>query len=93
MTDSQLDSEESQIELPSRSKANFLISWLATSVTLAAYFGLMITVSLAPQLLTQPITPGSAITTGVALGAAIIIFLIVVAALFTRWNNKLDERL
>ncbi len=32
-------------------------------------------------------------TTGIVLGGFIIVFLIVVAAVFTRWNNKLDENL
>lgn len=91
MTDSQLEAEGSQTELAPRSKGYTVVSWLATAVTLAAYFGLMIAVSLAPSLLTQPVTPGNAITSGIAFGAAIIVFLIVVAAVFTRWNNKLDE--
>ena len=67
------------------------VAWIATAATLATYFGLMIAVSLAPSTLTQPISPGSAMTNGIVLGAAIIVFLIVVAAVFTRWNNKLDE--
>ncbi len=67
------------------------VAWIATAVTLATYFGLMIAVSLAPSLLTQSVVTGSAITTGIVIGAAIIVFLIVVSAVFTRWNNKLDE--
>lgn len=74
-----------------RDKRHARVAWISTSVTLATYIGLMIAVSLAPSLLTQPITSGSAVTNGIVLGAAIIIFLIAVAAIFTRWNNKLDE--
>ena len=91
MTDPSRPSETAPPEPNLYIKRHGKVAWIATAVTLATYFGLMIAVSLAPSLLTQAILPGSALTTGIVLGGAIIVFLIVVAAVFTRWNNKLDE--
>ncbi len=77
--------------MPARSKRHGMVAWIATAVTLATYFGLMLTVALAPSLLTKTIVTGSSISIGIVAGVIIIIFLIAVSAVFTIWINKLDQ--
>lgn len=72
-------------------KRHGTIAWILTAFTLATYFILMLTVALAPSMLTRTITADSALPVGIVAGIIIIIVLIVVAAVFTVWTNKLDD--
>ncbi len=74
-----------------KAKRHLIVAWIATAVTLATYFILMLAVALAPAILTQAVTAGSALTLGIVAGFLIILFLILAAAVFTIWNNKLDS--
>jgi len=73
------------------SQRHLKVAWIATALTLATYFILMLAVALTPSVLTQTVTAESTISIGIIAGVAIILFLIFVSAVFTIWNNKLDD--
>ena len=52
----------------------------------------MLLVAISPATLTRTMGQAGVVTVGIVLGIAIIIALIVIAAVFTVWNNKVDER-
>jgi uncharacterized membrane protein (DUF485 family) len=64
------------------------IAWGATVLTLASYLALMLGVAYAPGLLAGPIADGGLMSVGLVAGIGVIVVLVIISALFTRWRNQ-----
>lgn len=84
-------SEAQKQEHKDRKTRHMRVAWMATAFTLASYFCLMVLVALSPSTLTKPVNDGGVVTLGLVFGVLIIAVLIIIAAAFTFWNNKVDQ--
>jgi uncharacterized membrane protein (DUF485 family) len=68
------------------------LAWLLSAIVLAAYYALMIAVAFFPALLHAPLSEGAAITVGVPIGAAVIVFSWLLTGLYVyRANTTFDD--
>jgi len=73
-------------------RARHRILWPLASVTILAYFALILAIAFFPQALGEPI--GKGVTSlGVVLGLGIILFCLVITGIYVRYANKVLEPL
>lgn len=63
-------------------------AWTLTAVVLGIYYGYMMVVSFAPQLLAAPLSDGGTLPVGVPVGAAIIVLSWVLTGVYIRRANS-----
>ena len=63
------------------------LSWLLTACVLVLYFGFVLMVALAPEILTAPIAEGSVIPMGILMGVGVIVASIILTAIYVRRAN------
>ncbi len=68
-------------------------AWLLTAIVLIGYYGFMMTVAFAPDVLRTPLWPGATLTLGVPLGAIIVIGSWLLTGLYVRRANTKYESL
>jgi len=68
------------------------LAWALATITLASYYIFMLVVALAPASLHQPLQAGGALSVGVPVGAAIIVFTWALTGYYVhRANTEFDR--
>lgn len=79
-------------EYTALSRARHKIVWPLATVTIVAYFALILAIAFHPQVLGQPI--GAGVTSlGVVLGLGIILFCLVITGIYVHYANTVLEPL
>jgi len=63
------------------------LAWTLFAITMVLYFGLILTATFAPAVLSAPIAAGSPVTLGWPIGAAVIIFPWLLTIYYVRQTN------
>jgi len=67
------------------------LAFTLSVLVLVLYYGFILMVALAPEILTQPISSGSVIPLGIPLGVGVIVGSILLTGIYVRQaNNKFD---
>ncbi len=67
------------------------LAWILSACVLVLYFGFVLMVAFAPEVLTQPISATSVIPVGMLVGVGVIVASIVLTGIYVRQaNSKFD---
>ncbi len=75
-------------------KVRARFGWQMSAIILVIYYGFIMVIAFAPQLLGTPVFPGSVITIGIPVGVLVIISAIVLTGVYvSRANREFDTKI
>jgi uncharacterized membrane protein (DUF485 family) len=66
-------------------------AWIAMAAAMVAVFGFILPMTLVPAFYAAPLLAGGVVSRGVAGGAALAVFLVALAAVYTRRRNRIER--